>query len=57
MPDLSLESVHIFWHDYDKKTLYRIVTSMEGIESWATDDDPKVNAALNDLGEALDKVS
>lgn len=57
MPDLSLESVHIFWHDYDKKTLYRIVTSMEGIESWATDDDPKVNEALNHLGEALDKVS
>lgn len=54
MPDLSLESVHVFWHDYDKKTLYRIVTSMEGIETWASDNDPQVDAALNRLGEALE---
>lgn len=56
MPDLSLESVHAFWHDYDRRTLYRIVTSMEGIESWASDDDPKVNDALNQLGLALDNL-
>ena len=24
MPDLSLESVHVFWYDYDKKTLYSL---------------------------------
>lgn len=57
MPDLSLESVHVFWHDYDKKTLYRIVTSMEGIETWASDDDPEVDAALKQLGEILDSPS
>lgn len=54
MPDLSLESVHAFWHDYDRKTLYRIVTSMEGIESWASDDDPEVDEALKRLGEILE---
>ncbi len=54
MPDLSLESVHVFWHDYDKKTLYRIVTSMEGIETWASDNDRQVDEALNRLGEALE---
>ncbi len=57
MPDLSLEAVHTFWHDYDKRTLYRIVTSMEGIESWAADQDPKVEEALLRLGTCLDDVN
>ncbi len=56
MPDLSLESVHAFWHDYDRRTLYRIVTSMEGIEGWTSDSDPKTNAALNQLGLAIDNL-
>lgn len=56
MPDLSLEAVHTFWHDYDKRTLYRIVTSMEGIESWAADKDPRVEEALLRLGACLDDV-
>ncbi len=54
MPDLSREGVHAFWHDYDKRTLYRIVTSMEGVEAWAADNDPKVDAALLQLGALLD---
>lgn len=57
MPDMSLEAVHTFWHDYDKKTLYRIVTSLEGIESWAADADPNVEKALMQLGEDLDHLS
>lgn len=57
MPDMSLESVHAFWHDYDRRILYRIVTSMEGIEMWAADQDPSVEEALARLGEKLDNVS
>jgi len=57
MPDMSLEAVHAFWHDYDKRTLYRIVTSMEGIESWAADMDPQVESLLIELGEVLDGIS
>lgn len=57
MPDMSLEAVHAFWHDYDKRTLYRIVTSMEGIESWASDDDPQAEEALLRLGACLDDVT
>ena len=57
MPDLSIEAVHAFWHDYDKRTLYRIVTSMEGIEDWAADNDPRVDEALMRLGYQLDDIS
>lgn len=57
MPDLSLEAVHAFWHDYDRRTLYRIVTSLEGIESWAADTDPEVDAILKELGEGLDQIN
>jgi intracellular multiplication protein IcmW len=56
MPDFSLESVHAFWHDYDRRTLYRIVTSLEGIESWAADTDENVDSLLNELGESLDNI-
>lgn len=54
MPDLSVEGVHSFWYDYDKRTLYRIVASMEGIEDWISDDDPRVDQALIKLGEQLE---
>ncbi|MGD9592509.1 MAG: type IVB secretion system protein IcmW [Candidatus Berkiella sp.] len=57
MPDMSLEAVHTFWHDYDKRTLYRIVTSMEGIENWAADTDPQVEALLLKLGDHLDNIT
>jgi intracellular multiplication protein IcmW len=57
MPDMSKEAVHQFWHDYDKRTLYRIVTSMEEIEYWAADEDPGVQEALMRLGEKLDEGS
>ncbi|MBS0286312.1 MAG: type IVB secretion system protein IcmW [Proteobacteria bacterium] len=57
MPDMSLEAVHTFWHDYDKRTLYRIVTSMEGIEHWAADTDPKVEESLLRLGACLDNIT
>ena len=57
MPDLSTEAVHQFWYDYDKRILYRIVTSLEGMESWAVDTDEKVDLVFNELGRALDNAS
>ena len=56
MVDLSIEGVHRFWYEYDKRTLYRIVTSMEGIEEWAADLSPDVNEAIKKLGVAMDNV-
>lgn len=57
MPDMSLDAVHRFWHDYDKRTLYRIVTSMEGIEAWAADQDPAIEQGLIHLGNNLEGLS
>jgi intracellular multiplication protein IcmW len=54
MPDFTTESVHAFWHHYDKRTLYRIVTSMERLEQWTCDLEPEVDAALIELGQILD---
>ena len=53
MLDLSRHAVHQFWYQYDKRTLYRIVTSMEGIEPWAADEDPEVADSVVALGEYI----
>ena len=57
MPDLSRLGVHTFWHDYDRRVLYRIVASIEAVESWAIDNDVHVDQALIHLGEALEGLS
>jgi intracellular multiplication protein IcmW len=53
MPDLSLESVHAFWHEYDSKILYRIVCSLEQTETWVTTN-PTIDNLVHDLGDILD---
>lgn len=57
MPNLSTKAVHAFWHDYDKRTLYRIVTSMEGLENWTLDSDPNVDEQLLRLGDAVENTT
>lgn len=57
MPDLSRVGVHAFWHDYDRRVLYRIVASIEAVESWAIDNNPHIDQALEHLGEALEGLS
>ena len=57
MPDLSLSSVHTFWHDYDRRILYRIVSSMEAVEEWAGDTDPEVEQLLLQIGDKLDNLT
>lgn len=57
MPDLSRLGVHAFWHDYDRRVLYRIVASIEAVESWAIDNNMHIDQALVHLGEALEGLS
>lgn len=53
MPDLSHESVHAFWHEYDARILYRIVSSIEASESWVESDE-EIQQMVSDLGDMLD---
>ena len=56
MPSFDHADCHRFWHDYHDKYIYRVICFMEGVEDWTLDGDPKVEAAINELGEALDDV-
>lgn len=56
MPDLSHKAVHQFWCDYKDPMIYRVISFMEGVEDWTIDGDPKFEAALKELGTALDDI-
>ncbi len=56
MPDLSLGACHNFWHNYQDPIIYRVVTFMEGVEDWTLDDDPTLEEAMNQLGQALEDI-
>ncbi|MDX2164150.1 MAG: type IVB secretion system protein IcmW [Gammaproteobacteria bacterium] len=57
MPDLSREAVHEFWSRYQDPNVYRVITFMEGVETWALDGNPDVENALQLLGQELDNLS
>lgn len=56
MPDLNHKAVHQFWRDYKDPIIYRVITFMEGVEDWTIDGDPTLEAALKELGEALEDI-
>lgn len=56
MPDLSQEAVHQFWKEFNDPFIYKVISFMEGVEEWTKDGDPQVEAAINELGIALDDV-
>lgn len=56
MPDLHLDSVNAFWDSYDRRTLYRVIIALERVEHWVLDGIPEVEAALLQLGEAMDEA-
>jgi intracellular multiplication protein IcmW len=56
MPDLSNEAVHRFWRQYEDPMIYRVITFMEGVETWAVDGDSEVEDALSTLGSELDDI-
>lgn len=57
MPDFSTEGAHDFWRNYDDPMIYRVVAFMEAVERWTVDGDPKVEAALEKMGDALEGVT
>lgn len=57
MPDLSRQGVHEFWSQYQDPNVYRVITFMEGVETWTADGEPDVETALEKLGKELDNIS
>lgn len=57
MPDLSIQAVHKFWSNYDDRMIYRVVSFMEGVESWTLDGNPELEQAIDALGKELDDIS
>lgn len=57
MPDLSREAVHDFWSKYQDPNVYRVITFMEGVETWTLDGHEDVENALQKLGKELDDLA
>lgn len=57
MPDLTLESAHHYWSQYQDPIIYRVVAFMESVETWTLDGDPSIEEALNTLSKELDDIS
>ncbi|MDF3054694.1 MAG: icmW [Gammaproteobacteria bacterium] len=56
MPDMSLKATHKFWNEYNDPSVYRVLTFMEGVETWTLDGDPTLEEALQKLGNVLDNI-
>ena len=56
MPDLSNQASHEFWMNYQDDMLYRVICFMESMEDWTLDGDPDLEAAMHQLGLALDEI-
>jgi intracellular multiplication protein IcmW len=57
MPDLSLRASHEYWKNYSDPMIYRVISFMEGIEKWTIDGDPKIEKAMQKLGDSLENVT
>jgi len=57
MPDLSRAAVHQFWSQYQDPNVYRVITFMEGVETWTLDGDPTIEQAMEKFGTELDDLT
>jgi intracellular multiplication protein IcmW len=54
MPDLHNDAINAFWDSYDRRTLYRVIVSLERVEHWAIDQEADIEPALLELGRVID---
>lgn len=57
MSILDLAAAHEFWKNYDDPMIYRVIAFMETAELWTLDGNPDLEAAIKNLGEALDGLT
>ncbi len=56
MPDLSLKASHDYWANFRDQSIYRVVSFLESSEEWTFDGNPELEAAMQDLGSALEGI-
>ena len=56
MPALDLRAAHEYWKNYQDPMIYRVVQMMECMEQWTVDGNPVLEAATQQLGQALDQT-
>jgi intracellular multiplication protein IcmW len=56
MPDLSHEASASYWFQYQDPMIYRVITFMDSVEDWTLDGDLSLEAAIEELGKALDNI-
>jgi intracellular multiplication protein IcmW len=54
MPDLHNDAINAFWDSYDRRTLYRVIVSLEAVEHWAIDQEADIEPAYLELGHTID---
>jgi len=56
MPDLSTRASHEYWKNYNDQMIYRVISFMESVEHWITDN-PEIDQAMEKLGDSLENVT
>lgn len=56
MPDLSHGASLNYWKDYQDPIIHRVLTFLEGVESWTLDGDPSLEEAMQKLGQEIDDL-
>lgn len=57
MPDLSKDAVAKHWQEKHDYALYRIISTMEAVESWTLDGDPAYEALLTEIAQGVDGLT
>ncbi|EKE01084.1 MAG: IcmW [uncultured bacterium] len=56
MPDLNIEGIHKFWHEYHDPLAYKAICFMENVEAWTFDGNPELEQAVTKFATALDDI-
>lgn len=57
MSDLSMQGVSRFWYDFQDKMIYRVVTFMDGVETWTFDENPEFENMIQQLTENFNELA
>jgi len=57
MPSIDLHASHEFWKNYEDPMIFRVISFMEGVESWTLDGNPELETAIKAIGDELDKIT